>query len=105
MKLYYDKRAKDPIYYVQQGYRNGKKTTTRNIAVIGKHSELLKISDDPLAYAREEIEKRNKELSGNKFSVGVKADFDERLKPYARIIDPDSKQDTFDNLSSYLRAT
>jgi hypothetical protein len=54
MKLYYDKRAKDPIYYVQQGYRNGKKTTTRNIAVIGKHSELLKISDDPLAYARGE---------------------------------------------------
>jgi hypothetical protein len=61
---------------------------------------VLKISDDPLAYARK-IEKRNKELSGNKFSVEVKVDFDERLKPYARILDPDSKQGTFDNLSSY----
>jgi hypothetical protein len=27
MKLYYDKRAKDSIYYERQGYRNGKKTT------------------------------------------------------------------------------
>jgi transposase len=153
MKLYYDKRAKDPIYYVQQGYRNGRKTSTRNVAVVGKHSELLKISDDPLAYARKEIEKRNKELGGNKFSMEVKVDFDERLKPsdtiasssnqvnigyfilqriyrdlkldvffqkvtqggkntfnpneinrfltYARILDPDSKQGTFDNISSY----
>ncbi|MDR2162332.1 MAG: transposase, partial [Clostridiales Family XIII bacterium] len=80
MKLYYDKRAKDPIYYVQHGYRNGKKTTTRNVGVIGRHSELLKITDDPLAYARKEIEKRNKELSVNKFSIDVKIDFDERLR-------------------------
>ena len=29
MKLYYDKRLSDPTYYVQQGFRNGKKTTTR----------------------------------------------------------------------------
>ncbi len=153
MKLYYDKRAKDPIYYVQHGYRNGKKTTTRNVGVIGRHSELLKITDDPLAYAKEEIAKRNKELGGNKFSMEVKIDFDERLKPsnatvsssnqlnvgyfflqmiyrglnldlffkkatqgskvtfdpnkinrfltYARILDPDSKQGTFDSLGSY----
>ena len=25
MKLYYDKRLKDPTYYIQQGFRNGKK--------------------------------------------------------------------------------
>lgn len=25
MKLYYDKRLKDPTYYAQQGIRNGKK--------------------------------------------------------------------------------
>ena len=47
MKLYYDKRLSDPTYYVQQGFRNGKKTTTRNIRKIGKHSELLRITDDP----------------------------------------------------------
>ncbi|MDR0875092.1 MAG: transposase, partial [Clostridiales Family XIII bacterium] len=153
MKLYYDKRTKDPIYYVQHGYRNGKKATTRNVGVIGRHSELLKITDDPVAYARAEIEKRNKDLGGNKFNIEVKIDFDERLKPsdaivsmgthlnigyfvlqkiyrdlklgrffekitqdrkntfdpnqinrfltYARFLNPDSKQGTFDRLSSY----
>ncbi len=29
MKLYYDKRLKDPTYYAQQGIRIGKKTTTK----------------------------------------------------------------------------
>ena len=37
MKLYYDKRLKDPTYYIQQGFRNGKKTTTKNIKRLGKH--------------------------------------------------------------------
>ena len=41
MKLYYDKRLKDPTYYAQQGIRNGKKTTTRNVKNFGKHSELI----------------------------------------------------------------
>ena len=38
MKLYYDKRLSDPTYYAQQGIRNGKKTTTRNVKKFGKHS-------------------------------------------------------------------
>ena len=54
MKLFYDKRSKDPTYYAQQGIRNGKKTTTRNVRNFGKHSELLKITDDPLAYVKED---------------------------------------------------
>ena len=48
MKLYYDKRLKDPTYYIQQGFRNGKKTTTKKIKRLGKHSELLLITNDPL---------------------------------------------------------
>ena len=61
MKLNYDRKSKDPTYFVQKGYRNGKKTTTKNIARIGKHSELLKITDDPLAYAKEQVAKYNEE--------------------------------------------
>ncbi len=80
MKLYYDKRAKDPIYYAQQGFRNGKKTTTRNVTKIGKHSELLKITGSPLAYAKEQIQLYNDELKNNKVSMEVVIDFDEKIK-------------------------
>lgn len=57
----YNKNAKDPIYYVQVGIRQGKKTTTKNIARIGKHSELLRNHSDPLAYAREYVRKLNEQ--------------------------------------------
>ena len=59
MKLGYNTKAKDPTYYIQLGIRNGKKTTTKNIATIGKHSELLSITDDPLAYAKAQVGKYN----------------------------------------------
>lgn len=80
MKLYYDKRAKDPIYYIQQGFRNGKKTTTKNVAIIGKHSELLKVTDDPIAYAKELIAKYNDEMKNKKVTMEVTIDFDEKIK-------------------------
>lgn len=81
MKLYYDKRAKDPIYYIQQGFRNGKKTSTRNVERVGKHSELLSITDDPLAYVKERIAKLNEELEkNNKVTMEVTIDFNEKIK-------------------------
>lgn len=57
----YGQKSKDPTHFVQLGIRNGKKTTTKNVARIGKHSELLKITDDPLAYAKEQVKKYNEE--------------------------------------------
>lgn len=154
MKLWYDRKSKDPTYFVQKGYRNGKKTTTKNIARIGKHSELLKITDDPLAYAKEQVAKYNEEeKQNNKVSLEVKIDFAEKIKAtddlvssstnlnigylylqqlyhdleigsffrkvtasskvtfdpnlvnrfltFARILDPDSKLGTFQNLRNY----
>lgn len=80
MKLNYDRKSKDPTYFVQKGYRNGKKTTTKNIARIGKHSELLLITDDPLAYAKEQVAKYNDEEKNNKITMEVKIDFDEKIK-------------------------
>lgn len=80
MKLYYNKNSKDPIYYAQQGIRNGKKTTTRNVKKFGKHSELLKITDDPLAYVKEEIRKMNEEYRVGKVEVTIATDFNERVK-------------------------
>lgn len=80
MKLFYDKHAKDPTYYAQQGIRNGKKTTTRNVRNFGKHSELLKITDDPLAYVKEEIKKMNEEYRVGKVTFDLTADFNERVR-------------------------
>ena len=79
MKLYYDRRSKNPTYFIQQGIRNGKKTTTRNIKTIGKHSDLLKITDDPLEYAKQEVAKFNEEYKANKISIDVNIDFSKKL--------------------------
>lgn len=153
MKLNFDKKSKDPTYFIQHGYRIGKKCTTKNVVRIGKHSELLKITDDPLAYAREQVARYKEEFEKSKVTVPLTIDFDEKLKycesavssssrlnvgyfflqavydqlglkdffnritigrritfdpnlvnrflTYARILDPDSKLGTYDNLSYY----
>lgn len=79
MKLYYDKRLKDPTYYIQQGFRNGKKTTTKNIKRLGKHSELLLITDNPLEYAKNEVKKMNEEYRFGRSEFIVTMDFNERI--------------------------
>lgn len=75
MKLYYDKRLADPTYYAQRGIRNGQKTTAKNVKKFGKHSELLKITDDPLSYVQEEIRKMNEEYRVGKVSYDITINF------------------------------
>ena len=79
MKLYYDKRLKDPTYYIQQGFRKGKTTTTKNIKRLGKHSELLLITDNPLEYAKNEVKKMNEEYRSGRSEFIVTMDFNERI--------------------------
>ena len=62
MKLNYDRKSKDPTYFIQVGIRNGKKVTTKNVERIGKHSELLKITDDPLEYAKQRVKEYNENI-------------------------------------------
>lgn len=80
MKLYFDKRLKDPTYYGQQGFRNGKKVSSKNIKNFGKHSELLKITDNPEEYVREQIRKWNEEYRIGRVEYTLTADFNERVK-------------------------
>lgn len=80
MKLSYNKNARDPIYYIQQGFRKGNKTSTRNVHRIGKHSELLLVTDDPLEYAKQMVAERNEEMKKNKISMELKIDFEAKLK-------------------------
>jgi hypothetical protein len=85
MKLSYNRNSKNPTYYIQLGIRNGKKTTTRNVATIGKHSELLALSDDPLAYAKEQVQKYNEEYKNKKVTINFTVDFSEKVTPTADI--------------------
>lgn len=80
MKLYYDRKSKDPTYFIQQGFRNGTKTSTRNVARIGKHSELLATTDNPLAYAKEQVAKYNEEWKNKKVTMEMTINFDEKVK-------------------------
>lgn len=98
MKLYYDKRIKDPTYYAQQGIRNGKKTTTRNVKNFGKHSELLKITDDPEAYVREEIRKMNEEYRVGRVAFNLTANFNEKVKH----TDDESSASTWVNIGYFI---
>ena len=56
------KKSKDLTYFIQVGFRNGKKTSTRNVSRIRKHSELLAQGiEDPLSYAKQRVEKANEQ--------------------------------------------
>ena len=80
MKLCYDKKLADPIYYVQHGFRNGNKTSTKTICRIGKHSELLKAGHkDPLAYAKSVVEKYNEDYKNNKVEILLNFDYNQKL--------------------------
>lgn len=92
MKLWYDRKSKDPTYFVQLGIRNGKKTTTKNIARIGRHSDLLKITDDPLSYAKEQVIKYNEEAKkNNQVSLEFKINFAEKLKASDSVVSSSSR--------------
>ena len=77
MKLYYDRRSKN-TYFIQQGIRNGKKTTTRNIKKIGRHndcSESLMI----LSNMQKGGAEYNEEYKAGKVSLDVNIDFSKKL--------------------------
>lgn len=81
MKLNYDRKSKDPTYFIQIGFRNGKKTSTRNVARIGRHSELLARGiADPLAYAKQKVAEANEQQKSGKVSMELPVDFTEKLR-------------------------
>ncbi|MCL1975379.1 MAG: transposase [Firmicutes bacterium] len=79
MKLYYDKKSPNPTYFIQLGIRNGEKTTTKNVKRIGRHLDLLSITPDPLAYAKQQVEAFNNEYRDGKVDLSIQFDFSEKL--------------------------
>ena len=82
MKLSYNHNSKDPIYYISQSIRNGKKTTSFNVCKIGKHSELLAQGiENPLEYAKTQVKKYNNSLLEEKVSYSIDINFEEKVSP------------------------
>lgn len=79
MKLNYDRKSKDPTYFIQVGIRNGKKVTTKNVERIGKHSELLKITGDPLEYAKQRVKEYNENIKNTKVEYNITVNFDDKV--------------------------
>lgn len=90
MKLCYDRKSKNPTYFIQIGIRNGKKVTTKNIATIGKHNDLLAITDDPLAYAKEVVKEYNQKVKEDKVdTASYSVSFSEKVMNKGDIISRD----------------
>ena len=84
-------KIKKPYLFYPAGISKRKKTTTKNIARIGKHSELLAVTDDPLAYAKEQVAAYNeKARNNNKVTVEVEFDFSEKLKSNSSLVSSSS---------------
>ncbi|MCD8396886.1 MAG: transposase [Lachnospiraceae bacterium] len=79
MKLWYDKRLADPMFYGQIGIRNGKKVTSKNVKKFGKRSELLKVTDDPVAYVKEQIRMINEKEKTGQQELTLQLDFNEKI--------------------------
>ncbi|MCD8175367.1 MAG: hypothetical protein LUD41_05475 [Phascolarctobacterium sp.] len=79
MKLWYDKRLADPMFYGQIGVRNGKKVTSKNVRKFGKRSELLEITDDPVAYVKEQIRLINEKETSGQQELTLQLDFNEKI--------------------------
>lgn len=80
MKLWYDKKSKDPTYFIQMGIRHGKKVTCKNVCRIGKHSELLYAGhSDPLAYAKEMVIQYNDKMNSDTVDTQITINFKTKL--------------------------
>lgn len=85
MRLSVIKKKSDTFYYVIESLPGG---SSRIYEKIGRHSDLLKVCDDPAAYARSRVAEINEAIKGEVMLVNEEVDFSERLpecdSPYSK---------------------
>ncbi|MBR2067373.1 MAG: transposase, partial [Solobacterium sp.] len=79
MKLDYSRKAKDPTYSIATTVRDGNRVSTIKVAVIGKHSDLLKITNDPLTYAKKQVKEFNQKLKTQIITCTTQINLAEKL--------------------------
>ena len=75
IKLTITESKSDKYYYAQMSVRNGKKVRSETIKKIGKHSELLKITEDPETYAKAIVRQLDDEYRNAKAPLVFNVDF------------------------------
>lgn len=86
IKLTISTSKSDKYYYAQMSVRKGKTVSSETVKVIGKHSELLQITNDPEAYARAEVEKLDKEYKNKKAPLSYSVDFSKKVEPTEALV-------------------
>ena len=79
IKLTITQSKSDKYYYAQMSVRNGKKVRSETIKKIGKHSELLKITNDPEAYANDIVKQLDEEYRKTKAPLVFNVDFSKKI--------------------------
>lgn len=83
MRLSIVKKKTEIYYYILDSYRDKKdksKVITKRIETIGTYSKLKKEHDDPEAYAKLVVDKRNEERKKEKMHYQENIDFNEKVK-------------------------
>lgn len=68
------KKSNDVYYYIQQTVRKGNKVSSHTTEKLGKHSELLKLYDDPRQYAEDRCAELNREYDEDKDALHITVD-------------------------------
>lgn len=79
IKLTITESKSDKYYYAQMSIRDKNGVHSQTIKKIGKHSELLKVTDDPEAYARAEVKRLDEEYKNARAPLEYRADFSEKI--------------------------
>ena len=80
IKLTITQSKSDKYYYAQMSVREGKKVRSETIEKIGKHSELLKITNDPEAYANERVKQLDEEYRNARAPLSYNVDFSKKIE-------------------------
>ncbi len=94
IKLTITESKSDKYYYAQMSVRNGKKVRSETIKKIGKHSELLKITDDPEAYANAIVEQLDDEYRKAKAPLVYNVDFSKKIDESAATVSQSTVRNT-----------
>ena len=81
IKLTITKSKSDKYYYAQMSVRKGKTVSSETIERIGKHSELLKITDDPEGYANARVEQLDQQYRTARAPLNYAVDFSKKIEP------------------------